>query len=449
MSNTTSPPPGLPPQSTPFDPLNQTSFLLYSDGFHQISFNTYAITQLYVQATSLSILYGTQIGACLMMLAVVLGMTPRARFRRLPTLISVAALALNTARMVLLAVFFTTAWVDLYVIVAQDASAVPRSDFNLSAAATVLSVPITMLILSALFVQAWSMLRLWPLLWKLPAAGLSLVLVLLTLAFNMATTILQARAILYADISEIPIWIRPTYLGLITASVCWFCFLFNVRLVMHMWTNRSILPSLKGLKAMDVLVITNGILMFFPVIFSTLEFRDWKRFEPASLTQTSVIIVLPLGTLVAQRLANPSWFGTTGHHTDNSVGGSAGATSSTMSRGGRGGGMSGITTSTTPTSTAKRPLLGSIRSNNTTGGGRDGYVHGGNGQGAVSTHIAAGSEGSMSEKGRAVHADDADDIDGVAADRDFARTPGADLERGVRVDYGIERREERLPTGGS
>jgi hypothetical protein len=95
------------------------------------------------------------------------------------------------------------------------------------------------------------------------------------------------------------------------------------------------------------------------------------------------------------------------------------------------GGMSAATNN----STAKRPLLMSVRS-------RDG-IHRGNGQGAVSTHIAAASEGSMgSEKGRAVHADGED----MVGDRDRA---AGDLERGVRVDYGIERREERLPSGGS
>ncbi|KAK3291555.1 fungal pheromone mating factor STE2 GPCR-domain-containing protein [Chaetomium fimeti] len=359
MSNTTSPPPGLPPPATPFDPLNQTSFLLYGDGSTPVPFNTFNVTQIYLQATSLSILYGTQIGACFMTLVVVLGMTPRARFRRLPTLVSVAALALNTARMVLLAVFFVTSWVDLYVIVAQDATVVPRSDFYLSAAATVLSVPVTVLILAALSIQAWSMLRLWGPLYKLPAAALSLVLVLLTVAFNMMTTVIQTRAILYADISQIADWVRQTYLGLITASICWFCFLFNIRLVMHMWTNRSILPSLKGLKAMDVLVITNGILMFVPVIFAALEFVQWDRFEPGSITQTSVIIVLPLGTLVAQRLANPAWFGT-GHcaadtsSSANTTGSGAGG-SSALSRGA----LSGTTTATS----ARRPLLTSVRSN--------------------------------------------------------------------------------------
>jgi hypothetical protein len=89
----------------------------------------------------------------------------------------------------------------------------------------------------------------------------------------------------------------------------------------------------------------------------------------------------------------------------------------------------------TNNSTTKRPLLMSVRS-------RDG-IHRGNGQGAVSMHIAAASEGSMgSEKGRAVHADGED----MVGDRDRA---AGDLERGVRVDYGIERREKRLPSGGS
>lgn len=262
MASNASPAPSGP--ATPFDPLNQTSTILFADGVTPIPFNTYFVSQVYIQATSLSILYGSQIGVCFMMLAVMLAMTPRVRFRRLPTLISVAALTVNLVRMVLLAVFFTTTWIDLYVIVSQDASVVPRSDFNLSAAATILSVPVTALILAALFVQAWSMVRLWSLVYKLPALALSLVLVLATLTFNMMTTVIQTRAILYADINQIADWVRQTYLGLITASICWFCFLFNVRLVMHMWTNRSILPSLKGLKAMDVLVITNGILMFVP-----------------------------------------------------------------------------------------------------------------------------------------------------------------------------------------
>lgn len=253
-----------PPSGVPFNPTNQTSYILAPNGAATIPFSTSAITTRYLNATSLSILYGTQIGACFIMLAVMLAMTPRVRFRRLPTLINLAALVLNTIRMVLLAVFFTSSFLNFFVLASGSVRYVEPSAFNVSAAATALSTPVTVLILAALFVQAWSMLRLWPTLYKLPATLMSVGLVLTTVAFNMLTTIVQTRAIIGADRNRLWLWARQTYLALITASICWFCFLFNVRLVMHMWTNRSILPSLKGLKAMDVLVITNGVLMFVP-----------------------------------------------------------------------------------------------------------------------------------------------------------------------------------------
>ena len=266
------PPPGVafPPGPGPFDPLNQTTTILLANGQTPAPLNTWMVTQMYIHATSLSILYGSQLGACFMMLCVVLAMTPRVRFRRLPTLVSIAALTLNTIRMVLLAVYFTTTWMDLYLLLTGDTQFVSRTDLNTSVAATVLSVPVTVLILAALCVQAWSMMRLWPVLWKAPAAAVSLGLVVATVVFNMWTTVVQANEVLHPEdwrTVYIPIWARQAYLGLITASICWFCFLFNVRLVMHMWTNRSILPSLKGLKAMDVLVITNGILMLVPGMF--------------------------------------------------------------------------------------------------------------------------------------------------------------------------------------
>lgn len=108
------------------------------------------------------------------------------------------------------------------------------------------------------------MIRLWPGIYKIPLTLLSLAPVLLTVVFNFLTTIQQAQAQLNTVTLKLEVWVRKLYLVLITTSICWFCFLFNVRLVMHMWTNRSILRSLKGLKAMDVLVITNGTLMLVP-----------------------------------------------------------------------------------------------------------------------------------------------------------------------------------------
>lgn len=70
-------------------------------------------------------------------------------------------------------------------------------------------------------------------------------------------------------------------------------------------------------------------------------------------------------------------------------------------------------------------------------------VHHGAGQGAVLTHIEAMAEDSvMTDKGKVFH----------EYGRDMASAQEIDvldLERGVRVDYGIELREERVQSTGS
>ncbi|KAH6613638.1 fungal pheromone mating factor STE2 GPCR-domain-containing protein [Chaetomium sp. MPI-SDFR-AT-0129] len=452
MSTTTNPPGLGSGANTSFDPQTQTLTLFLHDGITPTTLSASLVTRTYLQATSLSILYGTQIGACLAMLAVVLGMTPQARFRRAPTLLGIAALVLNAARMLLLALFFTTTWLDLYVIISQDTSVVPWDDVILSVAGTALSVPVTVVVLSGLGVQAWSMLRLWPVWWKVPAVMGSFALVLLTVAFNLFTTVLQIRTIVYTEIREISLWARQAYLVLATTSICWFCFLFNVRLVMHMWTNRSVLPSLNGLEAMDVLIMTNGILMFVPVIFSALEFFNWQRVELASVTQTSVVIILPLGTLIAQRLANPVWFGTNEEINRNRNAGSLGDTNGTgatltltSSNNGNISLSRSAVSGTTTIGTTKRPLLASVKKYHH--GQRDSMnedgVHHGAGQGAVLTHIEAIIDDSgITDKSKAFH-DDGRDMPS-AQEMDVL-----DLERGVRVDYGIELREERVQSTGS
>nr|CAP17784.1 pheromone receptor 2 [Neurospora sp. FGSC 8881] len=281
---------------------NQMLFLFDNYG-HLLNVTTTDIDALNDMMISITINYATQIGATFIMLAIMLLMTPRRRFKRLPTIISLLALCINLIRVVLLALFYPSHWTDFYVLYSGDWQFVPPSDMQISVAATVLSIPVTALLLSALMVQAWSMMQLWTPLWRALVVLVSGLLSLATVAMSFANCIFQAKNILYAD--PLPsYWVRKLYLALTTGSISWFTFLFMIRLVMHMWTNRSILPSMKGLKAMDVLIITNSILMLIPVLFAGLEFLDSASgFESGSLTQTSVVIVLPLGTLVAQRIA--------------------------------------------------------------------------------------------------------------------------------------------------
>lgn len=260
-SNSSANPPG-PPILRPDE---QYIVLLGSGGTKNITIPLAAVDMRWNIGASAAISYGSQIGACFIMLVVLLTMTPKHRFKRVPTIVHTLALLINLIRMVLLSLYYPSSWFELYTQMTGDTRFVHQVDFNISVAATIMGVPVTILLELALFLQAWSMVQLWPTLAKVPTIILSLLLVLTTIAFNITITVVQTNFILYGE--RLLPWVRMTFLALVCTSITWFCFLFNSRLVMHMWSNRTILPSLKGLQAMDVLVITNGFLMIVPGMF--------------------------------------------------------------------------------------------------------------------------------------------------------------------------------------
>ncbi|KAK0615291.1 fungal pheromone mating factor STE2 GPCR-domain-containing protein [Bombardia bombarda] len=422
---------------TAFSPLTQPITILAQDGITPVSIKADEVAAIYRSATSSSINYGSQIGATFLMLLVLLAMTARYRFLKAPAMISVLSLTINLVRVVLLSLFYPSHFMEFYTLVSGDTTFVPPSDYRISVTASLLSIPITILIELALVVQAWSMLRLWPTLWKAIVCGISAVIISLTVGFSFANSIMQVQWILYNTMT--PDWPKIIYLALVTASVSWFCFLFMIRLVMHMWSHRSILPSLNGLNAMDVLVITNGILMIVPtnryepiVIFSSLQFTSQENFESGSLAQTSVIVLLPLGTLVAQRLANPNFFTTTA------------SSSSSKSRSGLGNSAATSTIGSTTVSTinSTRPLLISHANDATFTAGVTTYVvsePANNNGNAISS-----SSSNNSRNNEKVHVDH--------VDRELARIDSTDLERGgggggVRVDTRMEQSEVMVPQG--
>lgn len=133
------------------------------------------------------------------------------------------------------------------------------------------------------------------------------------------------------------------------------------------------------------------------VIFAGLEFGSFTAFESGSLTYTSVVIVLPLGTLVAQRLANPAAFTTpTGSNHSHVASSRVPFLKCWQRTAGSPDGSCSAATSTAP-------------------------HHG------VTSHVV--SNGCREKAGRRAAAYD------------------EDLERGVRVDREIEHREERISGG--
>jgi pheromone alpha factor receptor len=245
-----------------FDVFTQVFTLIGSDGVTEIPVFVDLVDEVFGERFVVQANYGSQIGATIVMLLAYLLMTPATKFRRAPTVINILALVFNVIRCVLLAWFPTSEWFEFYTLFSGDYSHVPVSDYTTSVAATVFTIPVIILIEAALVVQAWAMIQLWPPVYKYTSVVVSVIVALAAVALKFASSISQALAILY------PVWpsysVRKADLAFSTASIFWFCFLFNVRLAMHMWTHRSILPSVKGMSAMEILVITNGVLMLVP-----------------------------------------------------------------------------------------------------------------------------------------------------------------------------------------
>lgn len=247
--------------------LGQTINLTMPDGSQMpVPLSAVDQTQRYIIGTTIG--YSVELGASLVMLAVILAMTPKKKFWRASTFVNVFSLGNNIIRTLLLALYFNSSWTQFYVLYSGDTRAVTPGDFRNSVASVVVSIPQNLLMMAALMLQAWVMVKLWPDLYKLGILAVSCVLTLTEVSFMLASQIYQIRSLYpgYDARSYLMniMWVRYAWLGLEVSSVCWFAFMFILKLATHMWTTRSFLPSAKGLAAMDVLVMTNGVLMLIP-----------------------------------------------------------------------------------------------------------------------------------------------------------------------------------------
>ncbi|KAG5991001.1 hypothetical protein E4U43_004137 [Claviceps pusilla] len=293
--------------STPARLLHQTITLLTPQD--PIAIPITSIDAFNDESISVSLNYGFQLGACFLLLLVTLLLTPPSKMLRPSSLLHMAALAVCIVRTALLEAFFLSPLNHLYPVWSGDFASVPRFHLHNSVAGTCFSLLLLMVLEAALMHQAWTMVSLWPSAVKLSLVAASALVSLVTVGWRFAFAVVQSKAALGLVSTRSLGWVGKAALVLNCLSICWFCALFNVKLVLHLLTNRGILRSAstrKALSPMEVLVMTNGVLMVVPVIFAALEWAHFPNFESASLTHTSVALILPLGTLAAQQITHGS-----------------------------------------------------------------------------------------------------------------------------------------------
>ncbi|KAL7951966.1 fungal pheromone mating factor STE2 GPCR domain-containing protein [Trichoderma barbatum] len=293
-----------------FDPYTQNiTFLALSPSTNSsstVSIPIPLIDAFNDESASIMLNYAAQLGASITMLLVILFTTPSQKFLRASNLLHILALIVCVVRTVFLVFYFVSPFAHFYPIWANDYSGVPAWNYRTSIAGTVFSTLLMIVTETALMNQAWTMVSLFAPKTKYVVSFLSMLIAIMAISFRVAYTVIQCEGIVDLSLPRKFGWLFKTMLIWNTCSIAWWCALFNSKLVSHLIKNRGVLPSRRAMTPMEVLIMANGILMIVPVIFAILEWVHFINFESGSLTPTSIAIILPLASLAAQRLAQPS-----------------------------------------------------------------------------------------------------------------------------------------------
>ncbi|KKF95981.1 Fungal pheromone mating factor STE2 GPCR [Ceratocystis platani] len=249
MSNQDNATPG---SSSAFNPYTQIFNITLSDGVTQIGVSLDDMNYVVGIYYSQSISYGVQFGLCGgIFLALVTFSLPE-RMRKVSVRLQAAALLVNMFRTLLLALYYPSNFTELYDLASGEYLKVNNLDF--------------FIVVYVLYSQA--ALRIEP------------------------VSTHTGRLFFVSNV-------------FFAANIFWFAGLFNVKLIMHLAKNKRFLPSRNKFTPIEVLVVTNGLMMVIPTIFASLQLtRMAFRFEVVPWMMTSIICVLSYGSLVAQRISN-------------------------------------------------------------------------------------------------------------------------------------------------
>ncbi|KJZ77401.1 hypothetical protein HIM_03125 [Hirsutella minnesotensis 3608] len=296
--------PPAPPTPGSFDPFYQNVTFYAVDARTPISVPMDAIDAAQYEAISISVNFAAQGGAALVMLLALLALTPSAKLRRPFAVLHITGLVICLARVAFMVSSYFSPYSSFYVWWTGQDSLVPHSWYVRTIAGHVVLFLFVVIIEVSLMHQAWTMVTLWPERIRYALTIVSGVITLSTIGFRFAAMVMYIRGIVeYLDFMDF-FWLQQACVVTNALSIFWFCALFNSKLLVHLIVHRGMLPSARTLSSMEVLIMTNGVLMVVPVIFSGLEWRQFNNFEASSLTTTSVAIILPLGTLAAQRMTS-------------------------------------------------------------------------------------------------------------------------------------------------
>lgn len=245
----------------PEDPFHQSFTLLLADGT-PFNVSTTDLEAFNLYNVRISINYGSQIGASLLLLLVMVLLTQPEKRRSPIFILNVLSLTFNFIRSLLQSLYFTSGFSVPYAYFSGDFSRVPSSDYATSVAAGIFTLLLLITIEISLVLQVSVVCATMKAVFRQAVIAGSALVAMVAIGFRAALVGINSRSIVRAE-SFIPWkWLASATNITTTISICLFCALFVVKLGVAMRERKKL--RLRQFGPMRILFIMGCQTMFIP-----------------------------------------------------------------------------------------------------------------------------------------------------------------------------------------
>lgn len=245
---------------THYEPFNQN--LTFQVGLESVNITVADLNSLVQEGIQSAIVYGSQIGASVVTLLMLLLLTHGEKRRTAMFFFNMSALALDVARVIGSVLFFTSGFFNLYRLVTGDYTTVLLSDYVTSIAAHVFLALEEICINTSLVVQVMAVCSMLRQFHKALVIAVSIVVATVPIGFRFATLVLNSIFTM-KDLDFSPyIWLQKVNTITITVAICFFSAIFVAKLGYAIYRRRAL--GLQGFRPIQAIFITGCQTMIVP-----------------------------------------------------------------------------------------------------------------------------------------------------------------------------------------
>ncbi|KAF2470183.1 uncharacterized protein BDR25DRAFT_287960 [Lindgomyces ingoldianus] len=292
----------------PKDVWQQSFTLLYSNGtqFHASIADLEWARKFGIK---LSINYGSQIGASLVLLIVLLLLTKQEKRRSIIFIMNALCLTVNIIRTTLQACFLTSEYFNPYTFLSQDYSRITPADKTTTIAANTLNIILVVFVMISLSLQVWVVCFTTPKVQRFWIMFGTTLCALLAVGWRFAVTIVSNEETMVNGSMENWGWLIDAQYITLAIAIWAYCAIFTFKLGYALVQRRRLGMTQFG--PMQIIFIMGCQTMILPAVFSILEFYE-RIPELGSQTLTIVCIFLPLSAIWAGVVASEPNIGASG-----------------------------------------------------------------------------------------------------------------------------------------